>query len=203
MDKLVTFLLGLEGPVPYLIVFAILLACGLGLPIPEDVTLFAAGLSAYYGKANHHLMVLVSLFGVLIGDSFVFWLGAAYGKKVLKRWPFKNLLTPSRERVIKERIRTHGNKFIFTARFMPGLRAPIYFTSGLMHMRFRVFIFYDGIAALISVPLIVYALYYFGEHVDKVIRIIRKAQYGIWITILLVGVFFVSKWLANRRNIVK
>ena len=88
MEQLVEFLMGLDGVTPYLIVFTILLACGLGLPIPEDITLFAAGLAAYYGNANHHVMVAVSFIGVMIGDSFVFFLGSRFGPKLKKRWPF-------------------------------------------------------------------------------------------------------------------
>ena len=41
------------------------------------------------------------------------------------------------------------------ARFMPGLRAPIYFTAGTVGVKFHTFLFYDGLAALVSVPAIV------------------------------------------------
>ncbi len=199
MEKLIDFLMGLAGPVPYLIVFAILIACGLGIPIPEDVTLFTAGLAAYYGKANPHIMVFVSMVGVMMGDSIVFLLGRKYGHKITKRWPFKKILTSGREKFVKEKMHKHGNKFIFVARFMPGFRAPIFFTSGTMHLPFRVFFFYDGMAALISVPLIVYSLYYFGGQVDQVIQIIRNAQHGILILIFSVILFLFVKWYWKKR----
>jgi membrane protein DedA with SNARE-associated domain len=53
-------------------------------------------------------------------------------------------------------------------------------------MPFRVFIFYDGMAALLSVPLLCGAIYYFGNHVDRVIKIARSVQNGI--VFLIIGV---------------
>ena len=88
LDKLVDFILNFYGPTPYLLVFGILLACGLGLPVPEDVTLFSAGIMAYYGVSDLLLMILISLVGVLIGDSFMFFLGAKYGRRLTKKWLF-------------------------------------------------------------------------------------------------------------------
>jgi membrane protein DedA with SNARE-associated domain len=72
MDRLLAILMGLTSPWTYLLVFGILLACGLGLPIPEDITLFAAGLISYYGLAHVWWMIVVSLVGVMMGDTIIF-----------------------------------------------------------------------------------------------------------------------------------
>ena len=125
MDRLVDFLLEFSGPIPYLLVFAILLACGIGLPIPEDITLFAAGLLSYYGVSNYQIMIVVSLFGVLLGDSIIFMLEAKYGSKLTKKWFFHKVLPPERLELVKKRFHEQGNRLIFAARFMPGLRAPV------------------------------------------------------------------------------
>ena len=66
MEALLAYVNGLTGPWPYVIVFGILLACGFGLPVPEDVTLFVAGLISYYEKANVYVMIAVAMAGVLI-----------------------------------------------------------------------------------------------------------------------------------------
>ncbi|HUP57833.1 MAG TPA: DedA family protein, partial [Bdellovibrionota bacterium] len=96
MELLVDFLLNFYGPTPYFLIFGILLACGLGLPIPEDITLFAAGLLAYYGIANLWVMIAMCMVGVLLGDSIIFWLGATYGRKLTKKWFFHKLLPDER-----------------------------------------------------------------------------------------------------------
>ena len=161
LDHLFDFLLGFSGITPYVFVFLILLACGLGLPIPEDITLFAAGLLAYYEKANVYAMIGLSFVGVLLGDSIIFYLGAKYGRKITRFAFFRRFLTPERLTEVSKKLRKSGSKLIFAARFMPGLRAPIFFCSVLLHYPYRVFLFYDGLAALISVPLIIYIVYHF------------------------------------------
>ena len=50
----------------YFAVVAVLLLCGLGLPIPEDISLVAGGILSGLGKADLHLMILAGLLGVLL-----------------------------------------------------------------------------------------------------------------------------------------
>lgn len=198
---MLNFALNFSGPRAYLLIFVALLACGLGLPLPEDITLFAAGLLAYYESANVHIMVALSLVGVLLGDCTVFFLGHRLGERVRKRWPFRKILPNERFAELKTRFKRKGNKVIFAGRFMPGLRAPIFFTAGSLHLPFRIFIFYDGLAALLSVPAIVYSVWYFGEHVDAVIKVIKRVQFGIVGVIAgFLVLFFVQRHLRKKRE---
>lgn len=60
----------------YFAVFFILLICGFGVPIPEDITLVAGGIIAGLGFADVHTMFAVGAVGVLIGDGTMFtWAG--------------------------------------------------------------------------------------------------------------------------------
>lgn len=201
MEDILQILMHQSGVVPYLIVFLLLLACGFGLPMPEDIILFAAGMMAFYDAADVRWMIAVSFAGVMLGDSCVFTIGALYGRRIRKFSFVKRLLPPKRMKTVRRKLHEQGNKVIFAARFMPGLRTPIFFTAGTLHLPFRVFFFYDGLAALISVPTIVYAIYYFGDHVDRVIKVIKKLQFGVLGTILLVIALLVLKaWLAKRKE---
>jgi membrane protein DedA with SNARE-associated domain len=194
MDKIVDFLLNFYGPTPYFLVFGILLICGLGLPIPEDITLFAAGLAAYYGLTNLWIVIIVAYLGVIIGDSIIFILGATYGPRLTKLWLFHKLLPDERLNVVRVKLHDRGNKLIFAARFMPGLRAPIFFSAGTLHLPYRVFLFYDGLAALISVPIIIGAVYYFGDELDKVVHVIQRIEHSIFFIIATVILAVLAKW---------
>lgn len=202
MDKLIDFLLSFYGPTPYFIVFGILLACGLGLPIPEDITLFAAGLLSYYGLTELWLMIVISYLGVMIGDSIIFLLGAKYGRKLTKKWFFHKLLPDDRLDAVSKQLRKR-HRLIFAARFMPGLRAPIYFSAGTLHLPFKEFLFYDGLAALLSVPLIVGAVYYFGDQLNEVIRVIQRIEHGIAFVILAIVGAVLLKWYWTHRKLKK
>ncbi len=200
MQSVFDFFLGFSDWKAYAAVFIALMACGLGLPLPEDITLFGAGVLSYYGKADVHWMVALSMFAVLLGDSFIFYIGSRWGSKLRMRSPFNRILSEERYQAAKARFRVKGNRVIFAGRFMPGLRAPIFFTAGTLHLPYRVFLFYDGFAALISVPAIIYSIWYFGEYMDRVIRIIKNIEYGIVGLILLVGLVVVVKYYKKKRH---
>ena len=201
MDRLVDILLNFYGPTPYFLIFGILLACGLGLPIPEDITLFAAGLAAYYGLTSLWLVILVAYMGVIVGDSLIFYLGATYGRKLTKKWFFGKLLPEERLTIVRSEFNKKGNRLIFIARFMPGLRAPMYFSAGTLHLPFRVFLFYDGLAAFISVPTIIGAVYYFGDELDHVVRVIQKVEHSIVFVIITVVLAIGGKWYISHRKL--
>ena len=185
METLVEFLIYQPWWAIYVIIFTILIICGLGLPIPEDIILFTMGYCAYNGLADLKTGIVVSMVGVLLGDSMIYFMGQHFGTKLTKRGVFQKLLPEERMEKTKELFHRWGNKVIFVARFMPGLRAPVYFSAGTLHLPFRVFFSYDFLASLISVPLLIVAMYKFGDKVDYVIQEAHKIQGGI---VLLVGI---------------
>jgi membrane protein DedA with SNARE-associated domain len=200
MDFIVDFLIDYYGPIPYLAIFVILLLCGLGVPVPEDITLIAGGILAYYGVCDVWVMIGVGLLGVLLGDSLVFWLGHKFGRRLLRKWPFRMFIDETKINNIRGKLHHHGGKLLFTARFMPGLRSTVYFASGLLHFPYRKLILYDGMAALISVPAIVYSVYYFGDFLEKVIRLIKKVEGGIAGLIIAIVLFFVVKYYLKHKK---
>lgn len=200
MEQILDFLTGFSGPWAYLAVFAVLLACGLGVPIPEDITLIAAGYLAYHGNAKVGAMIAVGMFGVLFGDGFIFWLGRRYGRALTRRWIFHKLLPDDRLELVRRQFEKRGDRILFAARFMPGLRAPVYFSAGTLHVPFRKFLIYDGSAALLSVPAIVWAAYHFGGEIDAVVETVRHVEYGILAVIVLAALLLVGKWYRARRR---
>lgn len=203
MDQFISFISNFSGPEAYALIFGILLACGLGLPIPEDITLFAAGFLAYEGAGNIWMMIAVSLVGVILGDSLIFFLGAHYGQRLTKKWFFAKLLPPERLEDVRVKFRHRGLKLLFVARFMPGFRAPIFFSAGTFHIPYSKLLIYDGSAALISVPAIVGAVYYFGDELDRIVNVIKKIEGGILVVIILAILLMVGKWYITHRKVRK
>ncbi|MEO0477037.1 MAG: VTT domain-containing protein [Planctomycetota bacterium] len=70
----------------------------------------------------------------------------------------------------------HRAKFVFFARFLPGLRAPAFFTAGTFKMPFNKFLLWDGLAACLSVPPAVILGYVFHEKVDFVYEALSKGR---------------------------
>jgi membrane protein DedA with SNARE-associated domain len=198
----------------YVAVFIVLLLCGFGLPIPEDITLVAAGVIAAFSCEEYlifgnairqchtvHLMFVVAMLGVIIGDGTMFLLGRFYGVHILKKRFFSKIVTPKRYKLAQEKFEQYGSRLIFTARFMPGLRAPIFLIAGITRrISLAKFLLTDGFAALISVPLWVY-LGFWGTHQSKdIMAYIKKGQMGVIIALGVLTLVLGGIWIYNKKR---
>lgn len=201
VHKAIEFLAALSGLHAYGLILGVLFICGMGVPIPEDITLITAGLLAGQGKISLVGAMIVGFIGVLIGDTILFLVGQKYGRRVFT-WPFfRKIFTEARIVKAELRIMTHAKKICFTARFMPGLRAPIFLTAGIMKVPFKTFFFQDGLAALLSVPVWIYLGYWFSDNIDEALKHAKEINYVI-IGLILVGiaVFFYKRWKDNKST---
>ncbi|TJZ73229.1 DedA family protein [Chitiniphilus eburneus] len=184
----------------YVAVFTVLLFCGFGVPIPEDVTLVAGGIISGLGYANVHTMFAVGMAGVLIGDSTMFWLGRHYGTRALKwRW-VAHVLTPDRYEAVQDKFARYGNRVLFIARFLPGLRSPIFLTAGMSQcVPYWRFLLLDGLAALVSVPVWVYLGHFGADNHEWLLKWLKRGQTGILVfsALILMGV---AVWYWRRRR---
>ncbi|PJG86463.1 DedA family protein [Conservatibacter flavescens] len=186
----------------YLAVLLVLIICGFGVPIPEDITLVSGGIIAGLGYANPHIMLAVSMFGVLFGDSIMYWLGRIYGAKILRVRLVRRFINVKRLRMVREKFEKYGNRVLFIARFLPGLRAPIYMISGITRrISYTRFVLIDFFAAIISVPIWVYLGYHGAANLDWIEHQIRKGQMGVYIVIAIVALYLVFKvYRAKKRK---
>jgi len=199
MLELLDFLMP-YGTHSLMLIFGILLACGFGLPMPEDIILLSAGILASHGIVHLHHAHLVCFAGVIIGDGIIYTLGLKLGPQLKSRAPFKKILTPERDAKVTEVFRKYGTKVIFMARFMPGLRMPIFLTAGMFHVKWWVFIGLDGFAALISVPVWVYLGFFFGENLEQLEKTTRRFQIGIYSILATVIVVLITIYLIRLRR---
>lgn len=184
--KLLLLLSTLVGWKAYAAILGVLFACGLGVPIPEDITLVAAGILAALGSISLAGALIAGFIGVMIGDSLLFFLGRKYGMSVLRLPVFRSVFTPKRISLAEKTILKNSRFICFTARFLPGLRAPIFLTAGIMGVRPAIFLGLDGFAALISVPVWVLIGYWFGTNLDEVLHYAKQAQVTVVVGVLII-----------------
>jgi len=179
----------------YLAVFFVLLLCGFGVPIPEDITLVAGGVISGLGYANVHVMFAVGMVGVLVGDGVMFAAGHMFGRKVLRFRPIGRILTPQRFHAVQEKFDKYGSWVLFVARFLPGLRSPIFITAGMSgKVSYLRFLMMDGLAALISVPVWVYLGNFGASNREWLLTMVHRGQAGVLLVVglllLTVGIVF-------------
>ncbi len=177
----------------------ILLLCGLGLPIPEDVSLISAGYLAHLGAVHIHRIFLVCFAAVLGGDSLAFTMGRLFGTRLLATGFGQRYFSPRRQLRVRAYFRKYGSKVVFIARFLPGLRFSIFLSAGMLHVRPYVFVVYDSMAALLSVPFLVYSAWFFGDKIDFVLKWAKRSEYGILILVAIVVAVVAIRMVRKRR----
>lgn len=212
MNRIIQYLVTLTPLGAYSWLFTILLLCGFGLPIPEDISLIAAGYLAWCAKygpctnlrgLNVHVAFALCFTAVLGGDTIAFFFGRRYGRRVLASKLARKYFTPRRQLRVRAYFRKFGSRVILVGRFTPGLRFTIFFTAGTLHVRPAIFFIYDFIAAAFSVPVLVYCAYAFGEQIDKVRRIARNAEHGILAVIVILAIVVAVKLWRRRKRIAR
>src|ERR1700709_478090 len=68
----------------YAVLFGLLFACGLGLPLPEDIPLLIAGAMVAAGKFNIVIASVCAWCGIIGGDCVLYHLGRLFGNGVSK-----------------------------------------------------------------------------------------------------------------------
>lgn len=177
------FYFSLLGKWSYLGLFLVLLAAGMGVPLPEDIPLLAAGWLVHRGQADLYLMILTGLIGVMVGDSIIFSAGRRYGAHIVEHRWLRRIAKPWLLEKARQKYEKHGAKILFAARFMPGLRAVLFLTAGICRVPFWKFFVIDGFAALISVPVWVVVGYKFSDYIHEIVGGTRTA------TIVIASVF--------------
>jgi len=187
----------------YLGLFVVLVLCGLGLPLPEDVALLAGGFLAHRGVTRYPITLAVSLVGVAAGDNSLFFLGRRFGTEVVRYFAILGPGSQVRVARIKEFIDRHGNRAIFYARFLAGFRALVYLTAGSFGVSPVRFLFYDVLGAVISVPIVVSLGYLFGAQLEVLIKYLGGLERLIAIVAVLSIGIYASRhfvWAKTRES---
>ena len=207
VERIIEYLTHMSAPGAYMLLFTILLLCGFGLPIPEDISLIAAGYISWRGKhglepiINVHTAFAVCFAAVLAGDTIAFFFGRRYGRRVLASNLARKYFTPKRQLRTRAYFRKFGSKVVLIGRFTPGFRFTIFFTAGTLHLRPSVFLIYDFSAAAFSVPVLVYSAWYFGGQIDRVVSHARQTEHGILILIAIgMAVVGVKAYRRHKRR---
>ncbi len=182
----------------YLAITVVLILTGSGLPVPEEVPIIAAGILAAHGTLDPMLAFACCLFGAVVGDSIMYWIGYHFGRGLLQEHPYwVRWVTPEREAQIETMFRRHGLKVFFVARFLVALRSPVYLTAGIMRVSYRRFLLIDLFCATAVVGVFFGLTYLFGE---QIARAFKHAE--VWLTVAVAiavagGLFW---WWRRRRR---
>jgi membrane protein DedA with SNARE-associated domain len=185
----------------YLGILVFLILTGCGLPIPEEVPIIAAGVMSR-GTLNPGLALATCIAGAVIGDVLMYGLGRHFGRGILKKQGYlHSLLSAEREQEIEAQFRRHGLKVLFAARFLVGIRSPIYITAGILKVPLRRFVMADLFCATIVIPLFFGLAYLFADHIQTLWQWLRTAEMAVTGTLVVgaIAAYLVVHYVRKRR----
>jgi len=173
----------------YVGLFVLILACSFGLPFSKTLTLCGGGILASRDMGNLYLYMVVGLAGLVTADSVYFWAGYLGGKRILRHSHLSKPENRKRFEMAESRFMRHGALAVFSARFVPYVRALVFVVAGVGRMSPVRFLGADVLSALILVPVATLAGYFFSEKWDVLVDALPEVENLLAIVFILVLVF--------------
>lgn len=188
---------------PYLGAAIVFLLCGMGLPLPEELVLLAAGYlcAKFPDTISLPVMMAWCAGAILVGDLLPFVAGRVFGVRLLRlRW-MRLVVTKQRLANFDRWFRKRGDLVILIARFLAGLRMVAFFTAGTMKMPWRRFLLLDGLGIALIVPSLTWLGYHSAGFIESVVATAQKVERGIlWGSLAAAALVGIWYWLWRRRQ---
>lgn len=136
----------------------------IGFFLPGDTLLFTAGFLVAAGTLQFdiHVLVLVLFIAAVIGDGVGYIFGRRIGRKIFNR-PNSRFFKQENIQKAEEFYQKYGPLTIVLARFTPIVRTFAPVVAGVGNMKYRVFLVFNVIGALIWAVGVTYAGFYMGQ----------------------------------------
>jgi membrane-associated protein len=160
--------------------------------LPGDTLLFTAGLLASQGKLNVAVVLIGSFVAAVAGNQVAYAIGNRAGPALFK--PESRLFKMEYVHRAEEYFERFGSRTIVLARFIPAVRTFAPILAGIGTMRYRVFVTFNVVGALlwaVGVTLLGYTL---GKTVHGI------DNYLLPVIIVIGAVSAVPVLLEIRRN---
>lgn len=181
------------------VLFLLILASGLCL-FAEDLAVVAAGVLASRGVIEFVPTVILCVTAVIVADSILFLLGRTLGEGALKKPFFRRLVSPGRLERARRMARRQGHRLVLVTRFLPGFRAPLYFTCGTLGITVPRFLLFDALAASIEVTLLLLAANWAGGKIGGLENLLAGIEYVLPAAALAVLLGMILRRAIFRRR---
>jgi pimeloyl-ACP methyl ester carboxylesterase/membrane protein DedA with SNARE-associated domain len=136
-----------------MLVFGLLAA--LGTLVSEDLTCIGVGALVGEGRVPFWAGTAACFVGIYVGDVLLFLAGRVLGRRALGLAPLAWFLSEKRVASASAWLEARGPAVIFLSRFLPGMRLPTYFASGVLRTSFWRFSLWFALASALWTPILV------------------------------------------------
>lgn len=176
---------GLLQSYGYYLLFALVGAESLGIPLPGETALVTAAALAALGRLDIYAVIAVAAAGAILGDNGGYWIGRKGGLALIRRHGRLFRVDETKVTRIHAFFDRHGAKTIFIGRFIALLRTWAAFFAGVACMPYGVFMTYNALGGVIWATLFGVLGYVFGRNLPRLERYIGQASVAVVLLVLL------------------
>jgi membrane protein DedA with SNARE-associated domain len=187
----------------YLLVFSIVLAESIGLPMPAALALVGAGAAVASGILRAPGVLFLAFSGLLIGDLVLFFLGRYTGWALLGALCRLSINPETCILRSAESFYKRGKMTVMIAKFIPGLNTMSAPLAGSMKMRFAQFLRLDSVGALAYVLAYGALGYIFRDFLAKITQSFQAAGHILTELLIVAAVVYIGYriWLYSKYKI--
>lgn len=195
--------LALIGRHGYLLVFFVVLAEAIGMPVPAAVALVAGGAAAASGLLSASRLLFLALLAMLLGDSLLFIAGRYMGWNLLG---FLCKLSVNPETCIlrsAESFYKRGKATLLFAKFIPGINTMAPPLAGSMKMPLGIFLRLDLLGAALYATVYIAVGFLFRDFLVSLVRGFQTAGRAVEaVTVFaIVGYALYRVWLYRKNTV--
>lgn len=167
-------------------------------PVPSEVIMTVAGVSAARGTMTLEGTILAGTAGAMLGNWLWYWLAIKFGEARLHVFidRFSRWLTLDWDEIERgERLfEKHGSIIVLVARMIPTLRSLISIPAGIFRMSLRRFLVFSTIGTLGWSAALAGAGYFLGSQFEDVEKWLGPLSTGVIALIVLTYLWRVVTW---------
>jgi len=161
----------------------------LGALVEGETILTLAGVAAHRGYLHLTTLIVLAALGSFTGDQAYFLIGRLYGKRMFSRFPRLRAATRTAETLLVR----YAGASVIAVRFIYGMRTLGPIAIGMSQMRWRTFIMFNAIGAVLWSACWLGVGYLLGEAGQMVFGDLRRIEHwffvGVAVAALLLAAF--------------
>ncbi len=193
-------ILSLIGQYGYLVVFFGVMLESVGVPLPGETILIAAGFLIHQGTLDLGETIVFGVLGTIVGNQLGYWAGRQGGRPFVLRWGHYVRVPHERLVRVERFFARHGGKAVFLARFVPGLRAFGALAAGISRMHWWTFLFYNVLAGVVWATASILVGYLFSGSLNLLEEWMGSVTVLLVLLIVITLLLYLAyRWVANHR----
>lgn len=174
-------------------------------PIPSEFVMPFSGFLVAEGRFTFVAVLIAGTVGAVVGAIFLYYLSHWLGEERVREWTAKYgkylLFTEEEFDEVMDAFASHGSRWVFFARLVPGVRSLISIPAGLEEMNLVKFLLYTTLGTALWNTILIGAGILLGENWQRVLDFVGTYETVLWM--LLGGAlayYLISRWKRRREN---